>query len=205
MRLFVAVDVGDELRAEAVRAREAIESELRKTCRELPRIIWVAPTALHLTLRFLGEVDERDLPNVERALAPPLEATPFDVEWRGLGVFPGPRDPRALWIGVVRGADRLGVLQSEVFQRLSKPGCASPEAEPFLRALGEEARPFRPHVTLGRVKSRGEGADWKGTIEAAEIRGARSRVDHVTLFRSTPGPRGPAYTAIVMAPLTGGR
>ena len=208
MRLFVAVDVGDELRSEAIRARSEVEAGLRKTCKELPRIVWVAPAVLHVTLRFLGEIDDVAVPAVERALAPPLPMAPFAVEWRGLGAFPGPRDPRALWIGAVKGADELGALEREVSRRLSAdvtgPGTVAPEMQQLLRTFDEEVRPFRPHVTLGRVKSRAVGADWRHTLEAAEVRAARTRVDHVTLFRSTLSSRGPAYTPIVTAPLAGG-
>jgi 2'-5' RNA ligase len=207
VRLFVAVEVGDELRSEASRVRSTVEAELQRTCKELPRIVWVAPSLLHVTLRFLGDVDDALLPRIERALAPPMPVAPFDVEWRGLGTFPGPRDPRALWIGAVRGADRLGELEAEVSRRLSivrESGAESPDMQHLLRALDEESRPFRAHVTLGRVKSRGAGADWRQVLEAAEVRGARSRVDHVALLRSTQSPRGPAYTPVVTSMLAGG-
>lgn len=205
MRLFVAVEAGDELRSEATRVRSTIEAELHRTCSELPRIVWVSPALLHVTLRFLGDVEDAAVADVERALAPPLPLAPFDVEWRGIGVFPGPRDPRALWIGAVRGAEPLGALEAEVSRRLTGPGPNSPEMQQFLRTLDAETRPFRPHVTLGRVKSRGAGADWRKVLEAAEIRGARTRVEHVALLRSTLSPRGPAYTPIVVSPLAGGR
>jgi 2'-5' RNA ligase len=208
VRLFVAVDVGDELRAEATRVRATIDAELQRTCTELPRIVWVAPALLHLTLRFLGDVDDALRPRIEQALAPPVPMAPFEVEWRGLGTFPGPRDPRALWIGAIGGADRLGELEAEVSRRLAAPrgpGTESPETQQLLRTLHEAPRPFRAHVTLGRVKSRGAGADWRQVLEAAEVRGARSHVDRVALFRSTLSPRGPAYTPIVMSTLAGGR
>jgi 2'-5' RNA ligase len=164
----------------------------------------VSPALLHVTLRFLGDVADATVPQIEQALAPPLPIAPFDMEWRGLGTFPGPRDPRALWIGAVRGADHLGQLESEVSRRLASiggSGTESPETQQFLRTLHDEARPFRAHVTLGRVKSRGAGADWRQALEAAEVRGVRSHVDRVVLLRSTLSPRGPAYTPIVMSPL----
>jgi 2'-5' RNA ligase len=208
VRLFVAVEAGDELRAEATRVRSTVEAELHRTCRELPRIVWVSPLLLHVTLRFLGDVDDSMVADLERALSTPMPVAPFDVEWRGLGTFPGPRDPRAFWIGAMRGADGLGALEAEVSRRLQPAtgtGRTSAETEQALRSLNEEARPFRPHVTLGRVKSRGVGADWRRVLEAAEVRGARTRVDHVSLLRSTLSPRGPAYTPIVVSPLAGGR
>jgi 2'-5' RNA ligase len=203
--LFVALDVGDELRTEAARARAAIEAELRRTCRELPRILWVSPASLHLTLCFLGEVDDADVPSIERAMAPPFPLSPFDVKWRGLGAFPGPRDPRTLWIGVAHGADLLGALQTEVFRRVSGSDASRADAGGALHSFDGDTRPFRPHVTLGRVKSRGHAADWPAAIQAAEIRSARARIEHVTLFRSTLTPRGPAYTAMVRASLVGAR
>ena len=113
---------------------------------------------------------------------------PFEVEWRGVGVFPTARQPRALWLGVVAGAAALGALEAEVTRRLG--GTVEPESRPLL-----------PHLTLGRVKMAGAGVDWPKVLQAQDVRGARTPVDRVTLYRSQLSPRGPNYTELASAPL----
>ncbi len=188
-RLFIAVDVGDAIRAEVTRICAEIDAKVAAAPAP-PRISWVAAKSVHVTLRFLGETSGEELARVRRALEPPIAQSPFAVEWRGLGAFPGPRHPRALWIGVVNGAAALGALEAEVSRRLD----------------GTEARetePFRPHITLGRVKTAGSGVDWAKVLEKIEMRGVTSAVDHVTLYRSELTARGPNYTGLVKAPLVG--
>ena len=163
-RLFVAIDVGDAVRAEATRVIHAISSRL-ETVKTPPKIVWVRPEALHVTLRFIGEVTADAVPALCDRLAPPIAMTPFDVEWRGLGVFPSIRQPRALWLGVVAGGAALGALEAEVTRRLV--GTVEPEAQ--------------------------------------DVRGTRSPVDHVTLYRSRLSHKGPHYTGLVSAPLVANR
>ena len=185
-KLFVAVDIGEELRAEVARARGEIQARL-EAVKEVPRVTWVAPQSLHVTLRFFGEVDDARAELLRRILADPIEIAPFQVEWRGLGAFPSPRQPRALWMGVVSGANKLGELEAALASRLGAPDA--------------EAKPFRPHLTLGRVRMPGKGVDWEKILREIDVRGVRSLVDHVTLYRSSQTAKGPQYTGLVKAPL----
>ena len=169
-RVFVAIDVGDAVRAEVTRVCAAIDAAVG-AAKAPPRIVWVAPRALHLTLRFVGEVDATGLARLRGLIAPPIALAPFAVRWRGLGAFPGPRHPRALWLGLVDGADALGRLEAEVSRRLDG-------------AIADHPHPFRPHVTIGRVKADGAGVDWTDVLERINVSGVRSMVDHVTLYRS---------------------
>ena len=187
-RLFVAVDVGDAVRAEAARVIQVI-SEKIEAVKTPPKITWVKPASLHVTLRFIGEVDEAEVPALCERLAPPIPVAPFDVEWRGLGAFPSDRHPRALWLGVIAGGGQLGELEAEVTRR-------------WLGTVDPEARPLLPHLTLGRIRMAGAGVDWPKVLRAVEVRGARSVVDRVTLYRSERSQRGPHYTGLVSAPLT---
>lgn len=187
MRVFAAIDVGDAVRAEAARVIQVI-SEKIEAARTPPKITWVKPAALHVTLRFIGEVDDAAVPALCEQLAPPIEMAPFEVSWRGLGAFPSPRNPRALWMGVVAGGAPLGALEAEVTRRLAG-------------TLDPESRPLLPHLTLGRIKMTGAGVDWPKVLQAVEVRGAQSLVDRVTLYRSQLSQRGPHYTGLVSAPL----
>jgi len=187
MRLFVAVDVGDIVRAEVARVIQVISEKL-EAVKTPPRITWVKPASLHVTLRFIGEVSESEVPALCERVAPPIPVAPFQVEWRGLGTFPSERHPRALWLGVIAGGAQLGRLEAEVTRRLA--GTVDPEARPLL-----------PHLTVGRIKMAGAGVDWPKVLRAVEVRGARSAVDRVTLYRSQLSQTGPHYTGVVSAPL----
>lgn len=187
MRLFVGVDIGDAVRAEVTRVTQII-SEKVEAVETPPRITWVKPAALHVTLRFIGEIDDAGVPALCEQMAPPIFVAPFAVEWRGLGAFPSVRHPRALWLGVIDGGAQLGELEAEVTRRL-------------VGTLDLVARPLLPHLTLGRVKMAGTGVDWPKILRAVEVRGARSAVNCVTLYRSQLSQKGPHYTGLVSAPL----
>lgn len=188
-RVFVGVDVGDAVRAEAARVIQAISGKI-EAVKTPPKVTWVKPAALHVTIRFIGEIDEAALPELCERFKDPIAMPPFELEWRGLGAFPSPRHPRALWLGVVSGGAALGALESEVTRRLA--GTIDPEVKPLL-----------PHLTLGRIKMAGAGMDWPKVLQSIEVRGARSPVDHVTLYRSHLSQRGPHYTGLASAPLIG--
>jgi 2'-5' RNA ligase len=189
MRLFIAVDLDDAVRTAAA----SLLDELRRRATRLApraRVTWVAPERLHVTIRFIGEVDDTRVESVERALAPSLDLTPFEVRLAGTGVFPVSGPPRVIWVGSVDDG-RLGTLHRAVSERLVHAG------------LPPEDRPFSPHLTLGRVR------------EAAGLRGARLlegltdfeigrvRVTHAVLVESRLSPRGPDY-AIRLAMALGG-
>lgn len=195
MRLFAAIDVGGDVRAAAAAARSRIEAHLSRVHEHPPRILWVKPEGLHLTLRFFGEQPDDRVPALVAGIARPFDEAPFAVEWRGLGAFPSPRQPRALWIGVTSGADGLGRLEAEIARRFDRT------ADP-----AEPARPFHPHLTLGRIKVPGRGPiDWPAILADADITAVRSTVRHVTLYRSRGLPGGAGYEALAKGGLNGTR
>lgn len=187
-RLFVAIDVGDAVRTEVTRVIAEISATL-EAAKHPPKVAWVKPAALHVTLKFLGEVDAVEAARVRDLLAAPILIPPFEIEWRGIGVFPSVRHPRALWMGVIRGAAQLGAVEAEVSRRLG--------------SSDQGGRPFLPHLTLGRIKMAGQGVDWPKVLQAAEVRGVSSRAERVTLCRSELSQRGPHYTGLASAALAG--
>jgi 2'-5' RNA ligase len=187
MRLFLAISVGDEVRAAAARVRASIERSLQKLNAEPPRLVWVAPRGLHLTLRFLGKQPDDKVPSLVEAVQEPYAVTPFSVQWHGLGAFPSPRRPRAIWMGVRAGARELGQLEQEVARRF---GSLLPGEEPG------RAQPFHPHLTLARVKTESKSVDWPKIMEAAAVGEVSSHVGHVSLYRSWGLPGGEGYEEI---------
>lgn len=187
-RVFVAVDIGDAVRREAARVVSALQMKL-EAAKTPPKVTWVKPAALHVTIRFLGEVEHAEVDRIIALLAPPIAMAPFDVQWRGIGTFPNNRHPRALWLGVINGAAQLAAIEAEVSKRLTGA------------AVALDDRALLPHLTIGRVKMAGAGIDWPKVLQSAEVKNATSRIDRVTLYQSKLSHYGPHYTELVSAPL----
>ena len=190
MRVFVAVDIGDAVRREAARVVSALAMKL-EAAKTPPKVVWVKPAALHVTIKFLGEVEPDDVERLKRLLAPPIAMAPFDIAWRGIGTFPNNRHPRALWLGVTNGAAQLAAIEAEISKRVAGT------------AVELDDRALLPHLTLGRVKMAGAGVDWPKVLQACEVRNATSHVDRVSLYQSKLSQHGPHYTELVSAPLIG--
>ena len=187
-RLFVGVDVGDFVRQEAARVITVLRRQLEAVETSV-KVVWVKPAALHVTIKFLGEVDEVEVDALRERLAPPVNVPPFDLEWRGIGTFPSNRHPRALWLGVSDGGASLARIETEISRRVAGS------------AVQLDERALLPHLTLGRVKMAGAGIDWPKILKAAEVRHVSSHIDRVVLYRSRLSQHGPHYTELVSAPL----
>lgn len=191
MRVFVAVDLTDRVRREMTGFAGALASRLVTARVVRPgALAWVAERHLHLTLRFVGEVDEETGLRLAAAMAPPFAIDAFEMVFDRLGVFPAAGPPRVIWLGVAAGAAGLADLAGQVEGRLRREGIAP------------EMRPFSPHLTLARFKqppARGT----RDEIAAVAIPHpfGPSRVDRVTLYESRLSPSGPAYRAVARAPL----
>ena len=171
IRAFVAVELPPPVRAYL----RAVSSELRK--RGLNGR-FVRPESVHLTLKFLGDIEERAVePIAARIEDCCRQVQPFDAEAGGLGVSPGLHRPRVVWVGLKAG-DALSRLQSCIEAGLAEEG------------FKPAKRPFRPHLTLLRLKSQ------KNVSELARLCGRPPggrpcfRVDEVQLMRSILKPDG---------------
>jgi 2'-5' RNA ligase len=182
MRLFVAVELSEAVREAAARvARELAEAFGPGAKRA---VSWVAPANMHLTVRFLGETDPRAAEDLVRRMAAPFETPAFRLAIGGLGAFPRSGPPRVIWAGLTEGAESLSHVHDEIEARLEGLD------------VEREERPFRAHLTLGRVKAP-PGAAARQAI--ASIRGdAISACDirEATLFESRLSPHGAIYTAL---------
>lgn len=184
VRSFVAVRLPEDVRA----ALAAEIARLRPAGRE---VAWVAAENLHVTLRFLGGVEEDRLEAVGAALAAVAAgAAGFEVEVRGLGAFPTPSRPRVLWAGLAGGAPALAELAGRVEEALAGLG------------FPREERPFAGHVTLGRVREPRRDPRLEQALAAGAGRPfGRLPVDRVALMRSDLSPRGARYTVLGAWPL----
>ena len=192
MRLFLAADLDDATRAAATaavaRLRASAEAQQPGTARG---VAWVKPPNLHLTLHFLGEVDEARWPGLREALAPPLEHPAPRLALEGWGTFP-PRGPaRVIWMGVAGDAGALGAAHSTLGDRLRRFGIVI------------DARPFSAHLTVGRVKVP-SGLFWNRLCAAAEPPASGEwAVPACTLYQSHLSPAGSAYSARLSIPFAG--
>lgn len=189
MRLFVAVEVGTEVQRVATKV---IDDLRRRTASVAPhaRVTWVGPEQLHLTVRFIGQVDPGLGEKIRTTLAPSLETPAFAITVERTGTFPPKRPPRVIWAGITSGIDGLRLVEQEVRARLDR----------LVRST--EEREYHPHLTLGRVKNPA------GLRPAVLLEGLENtvfgavRVAAVTLFESRLSSSGPTYIPLGRAELT---
>ncbi|MFW5967030.1 MAG: RNA 2',3'-cyclic phosphodiesterase [Persicimonas sp.] len=183
-RLFIAVDLPEEV----VERLVDFQADLRAVVedREDVRVKWTRPEQLHVTIKFLGDTDPDAIPALRAALEKSAaDRTPFEAEAQGLGFFPDPGRPRIIWSGFdEEGTRRLQRLHGRIERGLAALG------------VDQEDRPFVPHVTLGRVKSRArpDGAQLSARVERRAF-GAFS-IDAIVLYESQLDHRGAIHTPL---------
>jgi 2'-5' RNA ligase len=134
-RTFIAIDLNDE-------ARSYLHHQIQRLSRLLPRVRWVDPHSLHLTLAFLGELDDEQLAQASQATLETAQAArPFIMRVGSPGIFGPPQNPRVIWIGLAGNLQPLLDLQARLVERLAQKG------------FPPEERAYAPHLTLARIKS----------------------------------------------------
>ena len=181
LRTFIALP----LPAEWTSTLESVIENLSNSTAGAVR--WVQPSGIHLTLKFLGPTEARLVPDILAGLDASLQgAQAPDLSLSGLGTFPNSRNPRVLWAGVTGELDILENLYGRVETLMVELGWAA------------ERRPFRPHLTIGRVRDRASSADrrksgtaiWRCSIPEL----APWRPNSVRLYKSELTPRGAIYS-----------
>ncbi len=185
VRVFVALDLPDFAKAALVKAVRELQESLPDGIR------WVAPKGVHLTLKFLGDVKASLVEDIFGAMGtasagyPP---EPIQLQLNQLGVFPNIREPRVLWAGVTGDMNDMARLQQLVDESLATIGFA------------RERRPFRPHLTLGRVQDRVPQSDRRrigNVISQFSLDDGRPwQAEEMHLIRSTLTPQGAIYDSL---------
>lgn len=179
IRAFIAVPTSEEIRTLV----GDLEGNLAGVGADVK---WVKPHNVHITLKFLGNVTQADVDSLINTIPGVLEGvSAFDVQVSGTGTFPPGRWPRVVWVGLTEGKEHLAGLGARV-----EGACASLGFE-------KEKRPFRPHLTIGRVR-RGSRAlpDLAEQVGSITFNPLKLRVDEVNLVRSRLSPQGPTYTIL---------
>ncbi len=191
VRSFVAIELADP-------ARSAVVEYLTALRATVGGIAWSRVDQIHLTLKFLGDVAEARIPALaERLRAVAAECPSFACRVGGIGAFPSVARPRVVWIGVE--APPIGPLAAAVDRACAAEGVAA------------EARPFHPHLTLGRVRerrrARGPMAEAPPALAFLAADGDRefgvSPATSLVLFRSELGAGGARHSALATLPLAG--
>ncbi len=184
MRTFVAVEVPDPIRDRLGVLLDRVKTALPRGAKAK----WVRLANLHITLKFVGEVDEDRVPDliaaVQRAAA---ERAAFSFDFTGLGAFPRPRKPRVLWVGTDEAA-------AVPFRKLA--GAVDREVAKA-RLASREKRPFTAHLTLARSRSpKGEPALGEILETPTGLDGLTVPVEEVVVMQSILGPTGPSYVPL---------
>lgn len=188
IRAFFCVELEEELKAQL----DAITQKLKR----VPvKASWVRAENLHITLKFLGDVDEGLIPQLEEAAREALAQSPVNGEVRWtldrLGAFPTPERPRVVWVGSSQEPRELAELAARLEEALEPLGF-SPEGHAFVA-----------HITLGRVKERPPNANVAELARALRDYPAfdlEARVTGLTLMRSDLTPQGAVYTPVFRLP-----
>jgi RNA 2',3'-cyclic 3'-phosphodiesterase len=184
VRTFVAIELPEIIQRDIRHLQHAFKSHRFD-------IRWVKPLNMHLTLAFLGNISPSVIEAVGRVVSETATAHPvFELIPQGVGVFPNIRRPRIIWAGISGQTDILRSLQAFMSSGLNRLGFKT------------EKRPYKGHLTLGRVKS---PLDQGRLVDALRShQGFVSRafsVQHLVMFKSELHPGGPFYTKLSEVPL----
>ena len=188
VRLFTAIELPGETKRELARLQE----ELKRICGRCPTR-WVAAESMHLTLNFLGDVLLSKLGDISVAFQAVATFGAFELTLADLGAFPNLERPSVIWVGLDGNTDRLCKIQKSLEELLAGLG------------FNSETRPFRPHLTLARVRDEATAADKKklGQAMCSTIRQADCSVPvcAISLVKSQLTSGGPIYTVLSSVPL----
>jgi 2'-5' RNA ligase len=186
-RLFTAIELAPDTR-QAVQRQQALVAANLKSAGASLRLM--PAEQLHLTVVFIGQVDEARAQAVAEAMRADLPLPPFDLEFGAAGVFPPRGRARVLWLGLSQGAQQVSQVHAHVTERLASIG------------IPAEERPYSPHLTIGRWRN----DDGPRRVELPPVRvTAIEHVAAVTLFESRLLPSGAEHVPLVGCALGGAR
>ena len=190
VRLFVAVELPEGVR----HALGGAIARLRE--RDLGELRWASPDGIHLTLKFLGDVEATRVAELQAALAPAASGhTSFTLRLANGGVFPNAKGPRVVWVGLDGDLESLMSLQRDVEQALAGVG------------FPPEARAFQAHLTLARLRDRLDSTERSRLMESLEtlweVEPPEFQVRSLSLMQSTLEPTGAEYTRLGEVGLVG--
>lgn len=179
IRSFIAI----ELPQSVIGLLKTIQAGMKA---EALKAKWVQPGNIHLTLKFLGNIDPADTEKIAAAMSNAVrDQNPFSLVAKGVGVFPGSRRPRVLWVGLNDRSGSLRTLQTTLDANLADIG------------FPKEKRPFKGHLTLGRIKRAPGPKDVAEMLQKyADFVSDEFEIHQITLFKSDLQPTGAVYSKL---------
>lgn len=191
LRTFIAIELSSTL-------RQGLGDVIAQLSRQSPprSLKWVAADSIHLTLKFLGDVSESNIPPIREGLMRVAHGiAPFSFSVIGLGCFPNLKQPRVVWAGIdTEGAKSLRQLWKSIEEQIAPLGYPT------------ETRGYSPHLTLGRVRREASPAGAAQIGEAVRtappVALGPEFVNAVSLMKSELRPSGPIYTSLFVVKLS---
>lgn len=182
MRTFIAIALPQEIKDSLGRLQNQL-----KTCGA--DVKWVEPNNIHLTLKFLGDIDDKKLDKIMRILEDTAKnKNPFQMRIFSIGAFPKMNFPRVIWVGVDKGDSETKQIAEALEEKIAKIG------------IPKEDRPFSSHITIGRTRSSLNRErlveDLKTLANNFGQENLEFAVTKITLFKSTLTPKGPIYEVL---------
>lgn len=179
-RVFAAIDISEEARTKVTSYIECLRDEFPQV-----RVGWERAEKLHLTLKFFGDADEKQLANLFVAVEETAEqVSDFKLQIAGTGVFPAKRNARILWLGVRGEAEKLQKLIESLETECEKIGFA------------REKRDFKPHLTIARLREPQKSGELVRIHTANEFAAINFTVGELIVFQSVLNPHGSRYMPI---------
>jgi 2'-5' RNA ligase len=181
-RVFAALDLSQQVITDIFNYRKNLEQYLP------PILRWTKTDQLHITLKFVGELQENHLHSLQNKIEEVFsEVYKFQLQLQGSGTFPNERNPRILWVGIHPSHELLEVVKmnEDIFQTFGYPA---------------EKRPFQAHITIARFKESCTHQEltqfqllWKTLKQDFQT---QQSMDHLTLYQSTLTRQGPIYKSL---------
>ena len=187
IRAFLAIEPPEDILQAMSRLQEKLKREISG------RISWTKPQGQHLTLKFFGDISAEDIKNICVAVENRIVSeSSLNLKIEKMGVFPDARRPQVLWYGVTGDVEKLSVLQKQLDSDFASLG------------FPKEDRPFRAHLTLGRIKeSRGLSGISEALTKHNAFAAGEFGCKELILFQSRLLQQGAVYTKLAEFPLKG--
>jgi RNA 2',3'-cyclic 3'-phosphodiesterase len=181
MRCFIAIEIPSEIKSAFI----DLQNDLRNAGAD---VAWTNPDNVHLTLKFLGEIDKKLIGEVEKVCLETIaDMPPFKLSINGTGVFPNARHPRVLWVGLSGDVERLERLQEQLDERLAGIG------------FDNEEKDFQPHLTVGRIRSNKNLRELLARSDGYTLPALSFVVQEIVLMKSDLLPSGACHTELARA------
>lgn len=188
IRSFIAIELPDELK----RALGQLESQLKTA--QFSSVKWVDPDSIHLTLKFLGNIDADQTEAITRVMAESARGIPpFRLEIKGLGAFPNLKRVQVVWVGITGEIDKIAQLQQNLESNLAHLG------------FTPEARSFTPHLTLARLRNQASPEERQRLgqlVASTSFQAGIIKVASISLMKSQLAREGAIYSRLRSVDLT---